>query len=532
MVYKKYIKRNGKLYGPYVYHSKRVDGKVVSEYHGYKKEGISKKFLLPILIVGILSILVLGFFLTKSPFTGKAILGIEADYEEGTSLKGRININLQKGELIPKASKIIFENEGQSYEFDLEEIVSNELVQGDFYIEDEKITGTGEGYGTIGEKISYPEIDFILNIYIEETTKEKGSDKSREKVEEESGLEENETAEIVEPELGEIIELKEISEQEIEEEETASNQVGLKEGVSQEGASSSSSPSDEGKEVEVEKEEAAPTITGGVISRIFRSVSNFFLSLTTTGQVSLELEKEIIGTVSADKEFTYDLDEGENIELKALSVEIDGKKISDNEIQLILEENKVTVTTDYSIKEKGFGQDYIEDGGETLSIDLDQLNLVLEPGELEIKLVYGKNEILELTTNLESGEIIVEETDEIIEEINETIVETNATIKEIVQIKDIGDILTIEEKAELLITFGNVSIKTIKSELINDRIIMGYQIGNYEIEYSYDSALNDTVLDLQMEKDRIKWLKDIAKTLLEKESEAIELEEFKGDFGF
>ena len=34
MAYKKYIQRNGKLYGPYLYESKRVDGKVVSEYHG------------------------------------------------------------------------------------------------------------------------------------------------------------------------------------------------------------------------------------------------------------------------------------------------------------------------------------------------------------------------------------------------------------------------------------------------------------------------------------------------------------------
>ena len=34
MAYKKYIKRNGKLYGPYLYHSRRVNGKVISEYQG------------------------------------------------------------------------------------------------------------------------------------------------------------------------------------------------------------------------------------------------------------------------------------------------------------------------------------------------------------------------------------------------------------------------------------------------------------------------------------------------------------------
>ena len=34
MVYKKYIKRGGKIYGPYNYHSKRVNGKVVTSYVG------------------------------------------------------------------------------------------------------------------------------------------------------------------------------------------------------------------------------------------------------------------------------------------------------------------------------------------------------------------------------------------------------------------------------------------------------------------------------------------------------------------
>ena len=43
MAYKKYIKRGGKLYGTYLYESKRVNGKVVSEYHGSKKRIFSGK---------------------------------------------------------------------------------------------------------------------------------------------------------------------------------------------------------------------------------------------------------------------------------------------------------------------------------------------------------------------------------------------------------------------------------------------------------------------------------------------------------
>ena len=34
MVYKRYIKRGGKVYGPYIYHSRKENGKVISEYLG------------------------------------------------------------------------------------------------------------------------------------------------------------------------------------------------------------------------------------------------------------------------------------------------------------------------------------------------------------------------------------------------------------------------------------------------------------------------------------------------------------------
>ncbi len=49
MSYKKYIKRGGKVYGPYVYHSRKVNGRVTSEYLG-KFEEKKKKNFFPILI--------------------------------------------------------------------------------------------------------------------------------------------------------------------------------------------------------------------------------------------------------------------------------------------------------------------------------------------------------------------------------------------------------------------------------------------------------------------------------------------------
>ena len=57
MAYEKFIKKDGKLYGPYIYHSKRIDGKVVSEYHGSGKPDY-KKFLIVAFGVFLLAIFI------------------------------------------------------------------------------------------------------------------------------------------------------------------------------------------------------------------------------------------------------------------------------------------------------------------------------------------------------------------------------------------------------------------------------------------------------------------------------------------
>ena len=65
MVYKRYIKRGRKIYGPYSYRSVKKNGKVISEYLG-KSGSVNKtknhlgNFLV---VAGILSILVLIVFL-------------------------------------------------------------------------------------------------------------------------------------------------------------------------------------------------------------------------------------------------------------------------------------------------------------------------------------------------------------------------------------------------------------------------------------------------------------------------------------
>ena len=56
MVYKRYIKRNGRTYGSYTYHNKKVDGKVVSSYLGKAENGSVNKRHAFFGIVGALSL--------------------------------------------------------------------------------------------------------------------------------------------------------------------------------------------------------------------------------------------------------------------------------------------------------------------------------------------------------------------------------------------------------------------------------------------------------------------------------------------
>ncbi len=84
MVYEKFIKKGGKVYGPYIYHSRRVDGKVVSEYQGSKKS-FFKKFnfnsekvkKIIILFLGICFLIFMVYFLIhleKKSISGLTIL--------------------------------------------------------------------------------------------------------------------------------------------------------------------------------------------------------------------------------------------------------------------------------------------------------------------------------------------------------------------------------------------------------------------------------------------------------------------------
>ncbi|KKM17120.1 hypothetical protein LCGC14_1678860, partial [marine sediment metagenome] len=92
--------------------------------------------------------------------------------------------------------------------------------------------------------------------------------------------------------------------------------------------------------------------------------------------------------------------------------------------------------------------------------------------------------------------------------------------------------LTEQERAVLAQEFGNISVEVKEANLRGEFIIIRYELGSYWVEHSYSSDLDNETLSIFMERDRIKWLKDIAKSLSEEEEPEQEIEEFVVNYSF
>ena len=536
MVYKKYIQKNGKLYGPYIYHSKRVGGKVISEYYGTKEKNFNyKTFLFIFAGIVLLAALIFFFIFSTHRITGNVVLGLDASYEEGKPLDGVLKFSLKEGELIPESSKIVFENSGKTYEFVLSDIFDEEVSEGNYYVYGKEIQGNGLGYGIEGENVIYPEVEFILQVYSE-------SNAGGETIPEEASQ--------VFPEVSETIPEEVVSEeessskvnQEVVSSESIENPVEsntdsidiLPDPSSNTPTTSTTTDSINTPATEPNTDSTNTPTTGNSVKNSRGIFASFF---GLTGMVSMELENEISEVTSKGNSFIYELKEGETAELKPKSVKIGDESVEDKIISLKIEDSKVIVTTDYSEIEKGYGEDYAGSNEKIISLDLPDLNLLLEKGDLTIRLVYGEEELIYLKTFLKEGEktsneavVNVEEDEEpskipieVIEEANKsnkTFVEENKTVEEIINssIWDIGDFLTTEERKILADKFGGISLQSTKSELFKGRIIRGYKFDKYYIEYSYDAASTKELLEVQMESDRIKFLKDIANSVSKEET--------------
>ena len=94
-----------------------------------------------------------GFFgFSFNNISGNAILDLSANYQEGQSLEGVLTLSLKEGELIPAYSKILFKTPEKIEEYDLTEFIMDDLIEGNFYLEGQSISGNGLGYGVMGKK--------------------------------------------------------------------------------------------------------------------------------------------------------------------------------------------------------------------------------------------------------------------------------------------------------------------------------------------------------------------------------------------
>jgi len=234
-VYKKYIKRNGKTYGPYYYRTHRVNGKVVTKYVGpegrkrirrKQRALISDKAMKYILFT--LAVLALFLIIVNQIFiTGQAISNLTPIYSSGEILYGEINFTLNAGELVPMSSVVVATLGNISMERTLSELVGGSLesISDNFYISGSDIEGFGEGYGIIGEKEIPIDVEFEVRVY--EDSGEGEEDETEEIVEEEES-EGNETLveEEIEDEGNETLGESEDEEIVEEDEDESENEVG------------------------------------------------------------------------------------------------------------------------------------------------------------------------------------------------------------------------------------------------------------------------------------------------------------------
>ncbi len=539
MAYKKYIKKNGKIYGPYIYHSKRVDGKVVSEYHGLKEGTIKKVNKSPLFFIFAAVALVLFFtlFFTLKPssLSGNVILNLEGQYQEDQPLEGVLSINLKEGEMIPEDSKIVFENAGENYEYALNDLILNKLIEGEYYVEGSESFGQGFGYGLIGSNVVYPEVYFKFKVIssslegnleeatfnqVENTTESIVEEQTPKNVTEEQIIEniteEQPIEEIVEnvseETVSEIVEeqsTEEIVEVQVVEEQT------LEEVIEEQFTEEVVETPEESVSTEIEaipETSSEPSITGNVARGVFGSIINLFMGIRPTGNVVSEGD-EVQADVSYAKEFKYNIQPGQTIKILPGSVRTDTKELSVSDLQVFIQENSVIIKTNYYEETHGFGKNYIGKNMENININLSALNLSFKDKSLGIKLVHGDKEIKSFKVNL--GDSFLESSD------NETMEDANELIYS----------LTDSEKKILSDEFGNESINQNAREY-KDWIIVSLKLGSYEVEYSYNKDLSRADLNSLIEKDKINWLRDISNEITKEETPSFKLDEFNQNYDF
>lgn len=421
---------------------------------------------------------IVATFFGFSNFTGKVSLELKSGYHEGEPLNGTLKLSLNQGELIPAKSTIVFESNSQSYEYPISDYISDKTMDGIFYVEGSSLSGNGSGYGLMGENVDYPTVEFKLNI---------GSESGSSGASSGTQATTNETANS-------------------SGEQTSSNENTTQEKTtSQETANETQSTNEE----QTNANQSDGQITGSAI---------------------LSIENEVSGEVSGDDEFTYDLGDGQTAEIVPGSVKTGSETLKDNDVKLKIENGQVIVTTNYQKKEEGFGKNFVGDKTKDLTFDLSKFNLNLPPGDVTVKVTYEGNDLISLATSLNEGEITVANKSQIPAKKPIEIISPLSPPENITEIVDEPVTLTDSERKTLKDQFGNESVKITKAERTSDAIIVRYELGDYWVEHSYAPDTPTDTLKQEVEEDRTRFLKDLAKKFSEIGTGSEELSDLIGEY--
>ncbi|HVY01751.1 MAG TPA: hypothetical protein VHA12_03230, partial [Candidatus Nanoarchaeia archaeon] len=556
MVHKKYSFKNGKSYGPYFYENKRVGEKIVTTYLGRESP---KKFNFGFVAVAIVALLIaLAFFLFyQSSPTGKAVLDVSGTYSLGEKLDGTLKLSLKAGELLPVDSIVRIKNGQQTVEIPLRNLISRATEQGNFYAENSELSGSGEGYGLAGKIISYPIVNFKLAIYdISDSinTNEGSTDNSSEIVSETPTDNQTDTTIDTVPETPTETPSETPSDTATESAtETPSESTA---GSSSEQSSAPGNSENSGGQQNTPSDESSSGNSGNTpASDNSNSESQ---SSPITGAVISENQEIIDGSVSKEDLFEYSLSSGKEADIVQGSVKLEnGTQLDDSVIELTRDGSQISVSTDYSFEEKGYGQNYLGNEVTTLEVDLSDFNISVQDSALEIELVYDNQNIVSVQKDLNidsslGNESAINETTvnqtQIVPETNVSLNETNLTeinqtIFNISLLQKIAEIPTIRivkdgsSEVDLSLYFSgaqsySINLSNITSEFNGDLLTLTPQqnfsgavrgnvtayLGNESVSSNFLVLISSGAVNVQTLRGRVvvgepvQWIKNVTLT--------------------
>ncbi len=537
MVHEKFTKRDGKTYGPYLYENKRVNGKIVTRYIGKgknfgvvgeeplgkprerggflqgknvgEKDNLSSrsygKVFLGILGILFVGLLIFMIYQSSSP-TGRVALGFEPIYQEGKPLAGQLRFSLKEGEFVPFDSRVRVSLDGVNKEFKLSELLDSPADEGNYFAEGVELFGSGLGYGAVGEKEIYPDVEFELAIYRLEDSLD-AEDRATAKATKEAEKEEKKEEKAEEKE--EKAEEKE-KQTETVGEQTITNSEKNEDNKNNEKGNSkvtgkiidNSTEEDIGLEENKESVNAEKDETGEIQERSEGTESEPLPmgQRAITGKITKEELKKIpggfsvYGTASKGRDYSFTLEEGQKVEFIEGSVKVNGEKAEDSLVRVSKSGDDIIVSTSYSVKEKGYGVDYLgKKIGKTLLIDFSRFEINATKGFLKIELDYFGEKIVSAGRNIETFLLVTAENKTVV--VNGTVIANESLSNETMIIPE-ENVTIVEGELRLIKEVPIVRIaKNGRADLNLNNYFSG--ASRYEMDISNASVfINGSILSL------------------------------------